>query len=69
LSEEDEQDDHLVALQTILTPEILARAASFPISPLSAIGNVGLQTLYWYLPPADVAHELRSIYYTHAAWM
>ncbi|KIM44896.1 hypothetical protein M413DRAFT_442869 [Hebeloma cylindrosporum] len=69
LSEEDEQDDHLVTLQNILTPEILARAGSFPISPLSVISNVGLQTLYWYLPPAEIAHELRSIYYSHAAWM
>ncbi|KAF8972626.1 fungal-specific transcription factor domain-containing protein [Flammula alnicola] len=69
LPEEDQPDDHLVSLQNILPPEILARAASFPISPMSVSGNVGLQTLYWYLPPAEMALELRSIYYTHAAWM
>ncbi|KAF8899636.1 fungal-specific transcription factor domain-containing protein [Gymnopilus junonius] len=69
LPEEIEPDDHLVSLRNILPPEILARASSFPISPLASSGNVGLQTLYWYLPPAEIALELRSIYYTHAAWM
>ncbi|KAF9478287.1 hypothetical protein BDN70DRAFT_880165 [Pholiota conissans] len=69
LPEEDEPDDHLAALQNVLPPEILSRAASFPIAPFSLSGNVGLQTLYWYLPPAELALELRSIYFTHAAWM
>jgi hypothetical protein len=64
-----EIDSHLQQLQNILPPEVLKRAASLPISPLSIAENVGLQTLYWYLPPAEVALELRSIYYTHAAWM
>ncbi|KAH9479629.1 putative transcriptional regulatory protein C1F7.11c [Psilocybe cubensis] len=69
LPEEEEEDDHLISLQNILPPEILNRASSFPISHYSVTGNVGLQTLYWYLPPAEVAQELRAIYYTYAAWM
>lgn len=56
-------------LQSVLPPEILTRAASFPISPMAMHENVGLQTLYYYLPQAEIALELRTIFYTHAAWM
>ena len=28
-----------------------------------------LRSLFWYLPPADEAAELRQIYFQHAAWM
>ncbi|KAF8159762.1 fungal-specific transcription factor domain-containing protein [Crassisporium funariophilum] len=69
LPEEDEQDNHLENLRNILPPGILNRAAAFPISTISHTDNVGLQTLYWYLPPTEIAVELRSIYYSHAAWM
>ncbi|KAF4610658.1 hypothetical protein D9613_006789 [Agrocybe pediades] len=69
LPEEHEQDDHLIALQNILPQEVLARAGSIAISDFSTATNVGLQTLYWYLPPAEVALELRTMYFTHAAWM
>lgn len=70
--DEDEYDDHMLNLQNILPPEILARAASFPISAVPHTLNaesVSIQNLFWYLPPADKAAELRSIYYTNAAWM
>ncbi|TFK39369.1 fungal-specific transcription factor domain-containing protein [Crucibulum laeve] len=67
--DDEEQDGNLSNLQTILPPEILKRAAAFPISPISYSENVGLQNLCWYLPPAEVALELRSVYYSHAAWM
>lgn len=62
----------MLNLQNILPPEILARAASFPISAVPHTLNaesVSIQNLFWYLPPADKAAELRSIYYTNAAWM
>ncbi|KAK0202818.1 fungal-specific transcription factor domain-containing protein [Desarmillaria ectypa] len=70
--DDDGYEDHMLNLQNILSPEILARAASFPISavphPLHE-GSTSIQNLFWYLPPADKAAELRSIYYTNAAWM
>ncbi|KAF8885022.1 fungal-specific transcription factor domain-containing protein [Infundibulicybe gibba] len=70
--DDDEQDNHLANLQTLLQPEILTRAAAFPVSPVSHPSdheNFSLQNLFWYLPPAEKAIELRSIYYSHAAWM
>jgi hypothetical protein len=57
-------------LQNVLPPEILARAGSFPVSPLSSINDtVTIETLGWYLPAPEVALQLRSIFYSHAAWM
>ncbi|KAF8998591.1 hypothetical protein BDQ17DRAFT_1362076 [Cyathus striatus] len=67
--EEDEQDDSLENLQRILPQEIIKRAAAFPIAPASYSDNVGLQNICWYLPTPEIALELRSIYFSHAAWM
>ncbi|KAF9523061.1 fungal-specific transcription factor domain-containing protein [Crepidotus variabilis] len=63
-------DNHLLSLQNVLPPDILARAASFSVSELPS-GNdpANIEKLGWYLPPVDVALQLRSIYFTHAAWM
>ncbi|KAG7443621.1 uncharacterized protein BT62DRAFT_934859 [Guyanagaster necrorhizus] len=68
----DEYEDHMLHLQNILPSEILARASSFPISAVPHTlheDSFSIQSLFWYLPPADKAAELRSIYYTNAAWM
>lgn len=71
--EDEQMDDRLLSLHTVLPQKILAQAAAFPISPLihssPEAETVTLQNLYWYLPSADRAAELRSIYYRHAAWM
>ncbi|KAF5336101.1 hypothetical protein D9611_006219 [Ephemerocybe angulata] len=71
-SPEDElenSEDTVSSLRNLLPAEILMRASAFPIAHTSALANVGLQTLCWYLPPPEIAHKLRSIYYSHAAWM
>ncbi|KAG6916551.1 hypothetical protein DXG01_006377 [Tephrocybe rancida] len=70
--EDGEQGDPLAGLRTVLPLDILKRASAFPIatttqSPESE--RAGLQDLFWYLPPADKALELRQLYYSHAAWM
>ncbi|RDB15834.1 putative transcriptional regulatory protein C1F7.11c [Hypsizygus marmoreus] len=70
--EEDDQADHLATLRSILPAEILKRASAFPITPVNLSSDserARLQDLFWYLPPAEKALELRSIYYSHAAWM
>ena len=48
----------------------------FPIAPHLPLTNDAetmrierLRSLFWYLPPADEAAELRQIYFQHAAWM
>ncbi len=42
----------------------------FPISNIGLGDNtISLQALLWYLPSTAAAYELRTIYYTHAAWM
>ncbi|KAF8074759.1 fungal-specific transcription factor domain-containing protein [Lyophyllum atratum] len=72
LPEDGDQGDQLATLRTVLPSDILKRASAFPISATnqsSESERVGLQDLFWYLPPADKALELRSIYYSHAAWM
>ncbi|KAJ7576797.1 hypothetical protein C8J56DRAFT_971614 [Mycena floridula] len=73
VGDDETVDDRVINLQSILPAKILARAAAFPISPVTqpALDSdpVNLQSLYWYLPPADKAAELRSIYYQKAAWM
>ncbi|KAL0953455.1 hypothetical protein HGRIS_004688 [Hohenbuehelia grisea] len=71
-TDEPEEYNHMAALQTILPPEILARSSAFPIAPSSTsqdIDAVRLQSLYWYLPAYEKAVALKTIYYTHAAWM
>ncbi|KAF9449957.1 hypothetical protein P691DRAFT_666328 [Macrolepiota fuliginosa MF-IS2] len=67
--EEEEPDESLVNLQSLLPVEILKRASMFPISPISQGDANSLQSLLWYLPSTGTAYELRTIYYTHAAWM
>ncbi|KAG6841089.1 hypothetical protein C0991_001997 [Blastosporella zonata] len=72
-SEDDEQQgDQLAGLRTVLPLDILKRATAFPISTTTQSPEserAGLQDLFWYLPPADKALELRQLYYSHAAWM
>jgi hypothetical protein len=63
------QADRLAQLRNVLPSEILVRAASIPISSLSRQENVGLDVLCLYLPSADVATNLKAIYYSYAAWM
>lgn len=41
----------------------------FPISTIAQGDANSLQSLLWYLPSTGTAYELRTIYYTHAAWM
>ncbi|KAJ3568149.1 hypothetical protein NP233_g5908 [Leucocoprinus birnbaumii] len=67
--EEHEADETFSNLQSILPPDILKRAANFPISPLAQGDDNSLRNLFWYLPSAGTAYELRTIYYTYAAWM
>ncbi|KXN81523.1 hypothetical protein AN958_04460 [Leucoagaricus sp. SymC.cos] len=68
-AESEHDDETLVNLQAILPAEILKRASMFPISTLAQGDNNSLQSLLWYLPSPGTAYELRTIYYTHAAWM
>ncbi|KAL0060885.1 hypothetical protein AAF712_012349 [Marasmius tenuissimus] len=69
--DDDQQDNHLVTLQSVLPAQILNRAAALPISATvrPEPETVTLQALYWYLPAAERAAELRIIYYRYAAWM
>ncbi|KAG6844556.1 hypothetical protein H0H87_005976 [Tephrocybe sp. NHM501043] len=70
--EDGEHGDQLAGLRTVLPLDILKRASAFPISTTTQSPEserAGLQDLFWYLPPADKALELRQIYYSHAAWM
>ena len=59
-------------LEGILDPKILKRSACIPISsPANIASQVDstIRDLFWYLPPAEKAAELRSVYFRHAAWM
>ncbi|KAK7061133.1 hypothetical protein VNI00_000869 [Paramarasmius palmivorus] len=69
--EDDEQDNHLAMLQSVLPIQILNRASALPMSATITPDTeaVSLQTLHWYLPSAQRAAELREIYYRYAAWM
>ncbi|EKM81959.1 hypothetical protein AGABI1DRAFT_112143 [Agaricus bisporus var. burnettii JB137-S8] len=67
--EEEEQDEITASLQSVLPSEILKMAATMPISNIALGDATSLQNLLWYLPEMSTAHELRTIYYTHAAWM
>ncbi|TFY55189.1 hypothetical protein EVJ58_g8404 [Rhodofomes roseus] len=75
-SREQELDNRRGNLQKLLSPEILVMASVLPIAshlpptPESESSRLDqLRSLFWYLPPADEAIELRQIYYQHAAWM
>ncbi|KAI0080184.1 hypothetical protein K474DRAFT_1590475 [Panus rudis PR-1116 ss-1] len=75
-AQDEDRDDQFANLRRILPPEVLALAGFFPIAPhipptLDAENNrmERLRSLFWYLPPADEAAELRRIYFQHAAWM
>jgi len=69
LEEEDEPDNRLLNLQNILPQDILSRASSMSLSPLNSHRGISLATLCFYLPTPEVAMNLRTTYYTHAAWM
>ncbi|KAF7798002.1 hypothetical protein EIP86_009212 [Pleurotus ostreatoroseus] len=71
--QEQERDDRLAALNKLLPPEVLTLAGFFPIAPNISptteveAGRVDrLRSLFWYLPPADEAADLRQIYFQHA---
>ncbi|KZT70758.1 hypothetical protein DAEQUDRAFT_667064 [Daedalea quercina L-15889] len=73
---EQELDNRRDNLKRMLPPEILTMAGVFPVashlpptleSDADRLDN--LRSLFWHLPPANEAAELRQIYYTHAAWM
>lgn len=70
---EQEKEDRLGALRKILPAEILAMSGFFPIAPnlpatpdLAQDRGTRLKSIYWYLPPADEAADLRHIYFQHA---
>jgi hypothetical protein len=59
-------------LKNILPPDVLAGATFTVALPKEASedgGTYRLQALFWYLPPAETAIELRNIYFKNAAWM
>ncbi|KAG6810864.1 hypothetical protein H0H92_010020 [Tricholoma furcatifolium] len=70
--EDGEEGDQLANLRTVLPLDILKRASALSIATSTQSAEserVGLQDLFWYLPSADKALELREIYFRHAAWM
>lgn len=73
---EQELDNRRDNLKRVLPQEILTMAGVFPVAshlPSTTESDAdrlhNLRSLFWYLPPADEAAELRQIYYQHAAWM
>ncbi|KAI0691234.1 hypothetical protein BC835DRAFT_1279571 [Cytidiella melzeri] len=75
-SRKNEREDRMGALHRILPQEVLSLAGLFPVAPnipptaeLEAERLERLRGLFWYLPPADEAADLRQIYFQHAAWM
>ncbi|PCH44398.1 hypothetical protein WOLCODRAFT_76356 [Wolfiporia cocos MD-104 SS10] len=75
-SQDDDRDHRRASLRQLLPPEILALSGVFPVAPHIPHTDESesdrlerLRTLFWYLPPADEAAELRQIYFQHAAWM
>ncbi|KAJ3753187.1 hypothetical protein EV360DRAFT_53880 [Lentinula raphanica] len=72
-SEDDTPDPSqtLLQLQAYLPPQILARASTLTMTPTppEILQPINLQTLYYYLPSAEIALRLRDMYYKHAAWM
>ncbi|KAG5650570.1 hypothetical protein H0H81_011777 [Sphagnurus paluster] len=72
LPEDIQQAGSLASLRHVLPPQILNRASAIPISTTnipSESDRVGLRDIFAYLPSSDKALELRSIYFSHAAWM
>ncbi|KAF9221421.1 hypothetical protein BS17DRAFT_803536 [Gyrodon lividus] len=70
--EQETEIGRLVALQNILSPEILSRSGAFPIVPNShplEVENVRLRELFWYLPESSTAQHLCQVYYVLGAWM
>ncbi|KAI0924799.1 hypothetical protein AcW2_005572 [Taiwanofungus camphoratus] len=75
-SNQEDRDNRFAHLRKLLPPEVLALSGLFPVAPHIPLTPDAesdrlerLRTLFWYLPPADEAAELRQIYFTHAAWM
>lgn len=71
--QEQDREDRLAALRKILPPEVLSLAGFFPVAPnITATPEADparlerLRGLFWYLPPADEAADLRHIYFQHA---
>ncbi|KAF9445881.1 hypothetical protein P691DRAFT_674729 [Macrolepiota fuliginosa MF-IS2] len=58
-------------LRSVLPQEISQKASVMSISRHlpDESGNASLQNLLQYLPSSAIAYELRTIYYSHAAWM
>lgn len=75
-SREEDRDQRQANLRQLLAPEVLALSGVFPVAPhiqptveSESDRLERLRTLFWYLPPAAEAAELRQIYFQHAAWM
>ncbi|OBZ66412.1 GTP-binding protein Rho3 [Grifola frondosa] len=75
-NQDEDRDQRLANLRKLLSPEVLSLSGLFPVAPnipLTLDAETQrierLRSLFWYLPPADEAAELRQIYYQHAAWM
>ncbi|EKM50390.1 uncharacterized protein PHACADRAFT_263672 [Phanerochaete carnosa HHB-10118-sp] len=73
-TQEQDKEDRLAALRKILPAEVLSLAGVFPVAPnipstpeVDAERIDRLRSLFWYLPPADEAADLRHIYFQHAA--
>ncbi|KAI0343143.1 hypothetical protein BDW22DRAFT_1329101 [Trametopsis cervina] len=78
--QEEQQDpnreDRMEDLRKVLPPEILSLAGLFPLAPnippnaeVEAERLERIRGLFWYLPPAEEAEDLKHIYFQHAAWM
>ncbi|KAI0091791.1 fungal-specific transcription factor domain-containing protein [Irpex rosettiformis] len=70
------REDRATALKNLLPAEVLSLAGLFPVAPnippneeLDKTRMEKLLRLYWCLPPAEEAADLRHIYFQHAAWM
>ncbi|KAF9454249.1 hypothetical protein P691DRAFT_443633 [Macrolepiota fuliginosa MF-IS2] len=70
-TEEGEEGSHgnFANLQSMLPREILQKASVMPISSHLPDDDADLRNLLRYLPSSTIAYELRTIYYSHAAWM
>jgi hypothetical protein len=68
-----DREDRMAALHKLLPQEILSLAGLFPVSPsipptpdAEQERLERLRGLFWYLPPADEAADLRHNYFQHA---
>lgn len=71
--QEQDREDRLAALRKILPQEILSLSGFFPVAPhINATPDLEperldrLRGLFWYLPTAEEAADLRHIYFQHA---